>query len=153
MSVCCWLGLEVPSTHCATAEKCHFAAGHLHITILGVLQLSASGSSGSWFLATAVTWQLSGICHSLLPERVWRQGYFRFVMVTALVHSLLPLAPSVRSKLSHNWNSKLLSTFLFPFPLIPEVASFLFPPPSGNNICPFLLSRVPRSISHTPISL
>lgn len=73
-------------------------------------------------------------------------------MVTALVHSLLPLAPSVRSKLSHNWNSKLLSTFLFPFSLILVVASFLFPPPSGKNIWPLLLFRVPSSISHTPIS-
>lgn len=103
---------------------------------------------------TPVTCWLAEICHCLLPECVWRPGYFRFVVVTAPIHSLLPLAPLVRSKLSHNWNSKLLFTSLFPFPSIPEVASFLFSPPSGNNICPLLLSPVYFSHSHLlPVNL
>lgn len=108
-----------------------------------VLQPSAVGGLGAYSQhQTPVTCWLLEICHYLPPESVWRQGYFGFVVVTALVHFLLPLAPSVRSKLSHNWNSKLLFTFLFPFLSIPEVVYF----PSHLPVeTIFVSSSIPQS--------
>lgn len=57
VSVCCWLVSGVPST--ATAEKCHSAAGHLHVTILGV---PGSCSHQQWEL-----WELVLSNRLLLP--------------------------------------------------------------------------------------